>query len=147
MMKSVLFADNNPDIRLLVHFIIHKYQPDTKVTTVVDGCEAVKLVDRCQYDFIILDNRMPPGKFGGIWAAQEIHQRYPTLPIVFLSTYTQPPQIKAAYEAGALFYIGKEASLQPEVMSALAAGDWPRLKSFVGAQPIWYFEIRETASA
>jgi NarL family two-component system response regulator LiaR len=74
-----------------------------------NGREAVNLVDQVTVDVIIMDVIMPI--MNGIEAATIIHERYPQLKILALSSFQDEDDVRGMLKAGAVGYVLKNASV------------------------------------
>jgi two-component system, NarL family, nitrate/nitrite response regulator NarL len=86
------------------------------VDEAVDGLHAVDLCRGRSYDAVLLDLKMP--RMNGIEAARAIASRDPSVEapsIIVMTTYGEPAVIKAAMEAGAAAFLGKET--EPEELA------------------------------
>ncbi|KOP23300.1 LuxR family transcriptional regulator [Hapalosiphon sp. MRB220] len=70
-----------------------------------DGNEAIALTEKLQPDVILMDVRMPV--CDGVVATREIHQRYPWIRILVLTTFDEDEYIWQSLQAGALGYLLK----------------------------------------
>jgi DNA-binding NarL/FixJ family response regulator len=70
-----------------------------------DGQVAISLAAQLQPDVILMDVRMPV--CNGVKATQEIHQRFPWIRILVLTTFDQDDYICKSLQAGALGYLLK----------------------------------------
>ncbi|MGD1856316.1 MAG: response regulator [Leptolyngbyaceae cyanobacterium] len=69
------------------------------------GQEAIALVVQQQPDVILMDVRMPV--CNGVEATREIHQRFPWIRILVLTTFDEDEYVFESLEAGALGYLLK----------------------------------------
>ncbi|MBD2020920.1 response regulator transcription factor [Leptolyngbya sp. FACHB-36] len=69
------------------------------------GREAIALTEQLQPDVILMDVRMPI--CDGVVATREIHQRYPWIRILVLTTFDEDEYIWKSLQAGALGYLLK----------------------------------------
>lgn len=69
------------------------------------GKEAIALTEQLQPEVILMDVRMPV--CDGVEATREIHQRYPWIRIMVLTTFDEDEYIRQSLQAGALGYILK----------------------------------------
>lgn len=76
-----------------------------RVIEAKDGAEGVALAQRHQPDVIFLDIRMP--KMGGLEALSAIRDRDPTVPVVVVSSVTDPHLTEEALALGAVNLIRK----------------------------------------
>lgn len=70
-----------------------------------NGNEAITLAERLQPDVILMDVRMPV--CDGVVATRQIHQRYPWIRILVLTTFDEDEYICQSLQAGALGYLLK----------------------------------------
>jgi DNA-binding NarL/FixJ family response regulator len=70
-----------------------------------DGQAAISLTAQLQPDVILMDVRMPV--CDGVQATQNIHQRFPWIRILVLTTFDQDDYIWKSLQAGALGYLLK----------------------------------------
>lgn len=70
-----------------------------------DGRDAIALTQSLQPDIILMDVRMPI--CDGVEATQEIHQRFPWIRILVLTTFDEDEYIWKSLQAGALGYLLK----------------------------------------
>ena len=143
---DILFADDNVDIRKVVKLILERSQPEVTVCLAKSGQAAVARVKSGQqFDLVLLDNHMPPyltgrsGESGGVWACRELRTLTPYTPIVFLSAYTAPVEIRRAREAGAYGYISKDILAKHDLLSRLLALDWLGLQAMANERELWCF--------
>jgi len=73
-----------------------------------DGLDAVRCVQACKPDLVLLDLSMP--KLNGIAAIKEIKKQYPETKILALTVHDSGQHILAAFEAGADGYCLKDAT-------------------------------------
>lgn len=73
-----------------------------------DGQQAIALAEQLQPDIVLMDVRMPV--CDGVAATREIHQRYPWIRVLVLTTFDEDEYIWQSLQAGALGYILKSAT-------------------------------------
>ncbi|MGG6264895.1 response regulator [Leptolyngbya sp. AN03gr2] len=94
-------------------------EPDLEVVGLgSDGQEAIALAEQFQPDIILMDVRMP--HCDGVTATREIHDRYPWIRILVLSTFDEDEYIYQALQAGALGYILKNTPTN-QIIDAIRA--------------------------
>ncbi len=70
-----------------------------------DGNEAIQLCEQTQPDVVLMDLIMP--NMDGIEATRVIHQRWPRIQVLVLTSFTEQEMIQGALEAGAHGYLLK----------------------------------------
>jgi DNA-binding response OmpR family regulator len=101
----ILVVDDEP--RSLELFSILLRRDGHDVFTATSGMEAERLIERNQYDLVIMDVRMPG--MNGHEALTRI-RRLPDradLPVVFVSGYAEPGSAVAAFKAGGCDFLAK----------------------------------------
>jgi DNA-binding NarL/FixJ family response regulator len=73
-----------------------------------NGQQAIELVAQLQPDVVLMDVRMPV--CNGVEATQAIHQRYPWVRILVLTTFDEDEYVWPSLQAGALGYLLKSTS-------------------------------------
>jgi DNA-binding NarL/FixJ family response regulator len=84
-----------------------------------DGEEAVALVDRLQPSVVLMDLRMP--RVDGIQATARIRDRWPSIPVLVLTTFDDDANLFGALRAGAAGYLLKDVSSETLVAAIHAA--------------------------
>jgi two-component system, NarL family, response regulator LiaR len=83
------------------------------------GEEAIQLCAKMLPDVILMDMVMPG--MGGESAIRAIHQQFPHIQVIALSSFKEGPLIKKALEAGAIGYLLKDVSADDLVRAIRAA--------------------------
>lgn len=73
-----------------------------------NGFEAVKVVETCQPDLILMDLTMP--RMNGMEAITEIKSRFPETKILILTVHKIEEYVRASFQAGADGYLLKKSS-------------------------------------
>jgi NarL family two-component system response regulator LiaR len=73
-----------------------------------DGAEAVQMAGLYHPDVIIMDLMMPG--MDGVTATRTIHQKYPEIKIIALTSFSEQNMVQGALQAGAIGYLQKNAS-------------------------------------
>jgi two-component system, NarL family, response regulator YdfI len=106
-----------------------------------EGAAAVRIVEACQPEVVLMDLRMPG--MDGLDAIRQIHTRWPQIALVILTTYNEDALMLEGLQAGASGYLLKDVSsttlfhtirsaaqgatlLQPEVLTRLLAHTTPQ---------------------
>ena len=118
--------------------VIEDRAPDIEVVGVAhDGNEALFMAMKLQPDVILMDVRMPG--MDGVQATRRIHELYPGIKIVMLTTFSDDDYVKVALKFGATGYLLKNippdellrsvrgvrrsvAQISPEIMARLVTG-------------------------
>ncbi|MDR0669759.1 MAG: response regulator transcription factor, partial [Treponema sp.] len=94
-----LFVDN---LKLMLETLAE----DIRVTGIAaNGQEAIDMAEAQKPDIILLDIRMP--EMDGVEAAKILHQKYPGIKIVMLTTFLEDDYVEEAIKNGAYGYILK----------------------------------------
>lgn len=89
------------------------------VRVVADGVALLEAIAEQRPDAVVTDIAMP--RMSGLIAAQRALERYPDLPIVFVTVADQPELIRRARALGALGYVLK-CDAGEELLAAVHAG-------------------------
>ena len=99
----ILCTQDDPDSRELIVYILQT--ADYHVTITADSAEALSLVQREQFDLILVDNWMPG--LSGQELTTEIRKFDKNTPILFYSGAAYETDKQKAHEAGAQGYLIK----------------------------------------
>jgi len=75
-----------------------------------NGEEAIRLCERLQPDIVLMDLLMP--KMDGVTATKIIHESWPQIHIIALTSYKEKDLIEGALKAGAISYLLKNVSAE-----------------------------------
>jgi DNA-binding NarL/FixJ family response regulator len=114
-LPKILLAD---DHHLILDALRAMMKDDFNVLAVDNSQAFIKAVEEFQPDIAILDVSMPGGD--GFVTARKVLERQPTLPIVFLSMYSDSSHLDLAKQVGAKAYLSKRVPAQ-ELISAIRA--------------------------
>ncbi|MBW4513476.1 MAG: response regulator transcription factor [Scytonematopsis contorta HA4267-MV1] len=105
-MIKVLLVDDQSLIRQGLKALL-ELEPDLEI---IGECEngqvAINLASTLQPDVILMDVRMPI--MDGVAATEEIHQRFPEIKILVLTTFDDNEYVSAALQYGAMGYLLKD---------------------------------------
>ena len=73
-----------------------------------DGAEAVQMVALHKPDVVLMDLMMPG--VDGITATREIHQKYPKVKVIALTSFAEQNMVQGALQAGAISYLQKNVT-------------------------------------
>ncbi|MGA8553722.1 MAG: response regulator [Candidatus Acidiferrales bacterium] len=95
MVRRVLIADDNPEMRKLICRVFEPQRIFELCAEAVNGADAIAQARIWRPDLIILDLSMPV--MNGIEAARAIHREMPRVPIILYTLYVQAiPESEAA---------------------------------------------------
>ena len=104
-MIRVLICDDQDIVREGMRAILSTV-PEIEVTGVAsDGAEAIEMVEKHQPDVVLMDLNMPG--VNGIQATRKIHEKYPNVHVLALTTYDADEWVFDAIRAGASGYLLK----------------------------------------
>ncbi len=99
---TILLAEDEQDNSMIIDWIL---KDQYRLLIVRNGKEAIEMVDQEEIHLVLMDIKMPV--MNGIDAAKHIHLSKPDLPIIALTAYTQPEEVKQCTEAGCVEYLTK----------------------------------------
>jgi DNA-binding NarL/FixJ family response regulator len=124
--KTVIVADDHPLFRTALSAALKPVLPDAKVIE-ADSFPALQnaLTQHGAPDLVLLDLNMPGVR--GFSSLLFLRSEYPTVPVVVVSGYDEPPLIQRVLQFGAMGFIPKTTSLEvmgQAVRSALNGIIW-----------------------
>ena len=117
-MIRLLLVDDQASFRKGLAVLLALEKDFDLVGQASNGQEAIALAEQLQPDVILMDVRMPI--CDGVDATREIHQSYPWIRILVLTTFDEDEYIWRSLEAGALGYILKSTPSR-EIATAIRA--------------------------
>ncbi|OZD00964.1 DNA-binding response regulator [Rhodococcus sp. 06-235-1A] len=122
MSIRIVIADDQASVREALATMLDLIEDITVVATAADGASAVTEVTAAMsddhLDVVLMDLRMPGTD--GIEATRILKGRFPDLPVVVLTTFSDERSILDALGAGARGYLTKDAG-RVEIAAALRA--------------------------
>jgi CheY-like chemotaxis protein len=107
-MSRFLWADDQLDVARTLSQVVE----DQSIEFVQSGEDALEALRARFFDLVLLDLRMPPGEWGGLWLLEEMTRQDLFAPVVVISGEgTQTETIKAL-RLGAVDYVTKEKAEQ-----------------------------------
>ncbi|NOZ47636.1 MAG: response regulator [Chlorobi bacterium] len=105
MAKNILIVDDSESIREVVSFTLEN--AGNNIDKAIDGVDALKFLEKNNYDLIITDLHMP--NMDGIDLIKEVRkmEKHKFIPILFLTTESQTEKKMLAKAAGATGWIVK----------------------------------------
>jgi NarL family two-component system response regulator LiaR len=104
----VMIVDDHGMVRKGLMAYLRNRQGVEVVGEARDGQEALELCAQLQPDVIIMDLVMPV--LGGVAATRTIHQRWPQIKVIALTSFKDKELVKDALQAGATSYLLKNVS-------------------------------------
>jgi CheY-like chemotaxis protein len=108
VLRTVLIADDEPSMRLLVHATIES--DDYAVVEASDGAEAWAMIQKLKPSLVLLDVQMP-GRTGlEVLQSVKAEPGLEAIRVILLTSKAQERDIEAGLIAGADFYLTKPFS-------------------------------------
>ena len=106
MQPRILIAEDRASMRNTLRNLFTLYSKLAVCDQAIDGQEAIDAAVALKPDLVLLDFKMPNGN--GLWAATEIKQRLPDLPIVMFTLLKTAELESEARKVGVRAVVGKE---------------------------------------
>lgn len=108
--KSILVTDDEEILRDYIGDILQPYRAHTIFAG--DGVEGIEKAKQTKPDLAILDIIMP--KKDGFQTYETLHELYPSLPVIFVSGYSEDSKLSKLRENGNVFFVQKP--YKPEIL-------------------------------
>ena len=126
----VLTVDDHEMVRQGMDFLFLPYEDIEVVGAAHDGQEALRLCEKLNPDVILMDMIMPG--MDGVAATQAVHQQYPQVQVLALTSFYDEDLVRRAMQAGAIGYLLKGVPIV-ELAQAIRDGRFGgREQMFVG---------------
>lgn len=102
-MKPIWILDDDKSIRWVFEKALAR--TDLEFKTFSSAAEALNALNREQPQVIVSDIRMPNGS--GLDFLSEVKQRYPDIPVIIMTAYSDLESAVAAFQGGAFEYLAK----------------------------------------
>ena len=121
-----MLVDDHTVVRSGLGAVLSASDDMTLVGEAGDGEEAVRLCERLQPEVILMDLLMP--KMDGVAATKIIHERWPEIRVIALTSFKEKEYVEGVLKAGATSYLLKNVSAD-ELLAAIrrAASGQPSL--------------------
>lgn len=107
-MIKVLIADDHQMVRRGLRMTIDAEKDMQVIAEAENGTEALGLIQKHKPDVVMLDLQMP--EMDGVEALKKIREKFATLPVLILTSFTDDAHIFSALRAGANGFLLKEMS-------------------------------------
>ena len=104
-MKKILIAEDNDSNYILMTYILKKYYQFERAK---NGQEAVNMVEKNEYDVVLMDIKMPI--MDGLEATKAIKEKHPELPVVALTANAFDSDRQLALDSGCDDFLSKPVS-------------------------------------
>jgi len=112
----VIIVDDHAVVRSGLGAVLDASEGVELVGEAGDGEEAIKVCENLQPDVVLMDLQMP--KMDGVEATKVIHDRWPQIHIIALTSYKDKEYVEGVLKAGATSYLLKNVSAE-ELISAI----------------------------
>lgn len=108
MTIKILLADDHAVVRSGLSKFLKVNKDLQLVGEASDGAEAVEMVSLHKPDVVLMDLMMPG--MDGITATRAIHQKYPQVKVIALTSFAEQNMVQGALQAGAIGYLQKNVT-------------------------------------
>lgn len=132
---KILFADDQIDVAETLASLLEPIGASVKFAR--DGYMALEAVKSEVFDLVVVDMKMPPGDWGGIWLIEQL-SKGPCVPTIALSGQGGQEQTIQAHRAGVRDWVQKESALYElldRVSHVLAEAEQKAFTSGLAALP------------
>lgn len=109
-MINILIADDHPIIRQGLKLMISDEDGMTVKDEAENGKQVFELLNKCEYDLLILDLCLPD--MNGMEILNKISKTHPKLPVLILSALPEMPYAVNLIKSGAKGYVNKIAATE-----------------------------------
>ncbi len=104
----ILVVDDHPVIRSGLSKVFMVNKDLVPVGEAADGTEAIRMTASHKPDVILMDLMMVG--MDGITATRKIHEKYPLVKIIALTSFSEKNMVQGALQAGAIGYLLKNVT-------------------------------------
>jgi NarL family two-component system response regulator LiaR len=115
---NILIVDDHVIVRRGVEALLEMLDDFHLVGKAASGAEAISLCGELHPDVVLMDLMMPD--MDGITAIRALHQQYPEIQVIALTSFGDQDLVRAALEAGASGYLLKNVSAR-DLVEAIRA--------------------------
>lgn len=100
----ILIVDDNNEVRRMIRNLVEDLE--TEFCECDDGAQALSAYQENMPDWVFMDVQMK--EMDGLTATRQIKESFPKAKVVILTNYSDAKTQKAAIDAGASAFVGKE---------------------------------------
>jgi CheY-like chemotaxis protein len=122
--EKVLVVDDEAGIRMLLTRMLQDW--GYGVRDVGSATEALELIASDPPEIVLCDVSMP--EHDGLWLAEQVHARWPHIPIIMSTAHQDPYTVRTSRKVGAVAYVTKpfvRYLVQEALERAAGRGDVP----------------------
>jgi NarL family two-component system response regulator LiaR len=112
----IVLADDHTLVRSGITYSLVGCDDLEVVGQAASGEEALRLVEQLHPDVVLMDLLMPG--MGGFTAIHELHERFPEVPVLALTSFKEGDMVQQALQAGAIGYLLKDVEVE-ELVKAI----------------------------
>lgn len=116
---KIVICDDMEEIREYFKNIVDGEKDMECLATCATAKEGVETVERLHPDLVLMDIQMESGE-AGIWATEQIKQRFPDIKVIVVTIHEKDDLIFKAYIAGAIDYVVKTSDAE-EITNSIRA--------------------------
>jgi len=105
-LRSVLYVDDEPDIREIVHLAL-SLSPGLEVHTCESGIKALEILPLLRPDLVLLDVMMPGLDGPATFARMREQEALQSIPVIFVTAKALPQEVDRFMSSSALGVISK----------------------------------------
>jgi CheY-like chemotaxis protein len=113
-MSNILVAEDSPTQACQIKHLLVAAGFSVEMTP--DGIEALSAIERCPPDLVLTDLDMP--RMNGLELVEEVHRRFPRVPVVLMTAFGSDEVAARALEAGAASYVPKR-NLEKDLLETI----------------------------
>ena len=118
---QVLIVDDHPMMRKGLRSFLEVTRGLECIGEAESGEEAIEVCKQCSPQVVIMDLMMPG--IGGVAAIKVLHERYPKIRVIALTSFAEPRLVQDAVSAGATGYLLKNVSASELADAVYAAAE------------------------
>jgi NarL family two-component system response regulator LiaR len=112
----ILLVDDHAVVRSGLGAVLMSHDDLLLVGEAANGKEAIQMCEKLQPDVVLMDILMPV--MDGVEATKAIHDKWPDIRIIALTSYKEKDMVEGALKAGAMSYLIKNVSAD-DLVSAI----------------------------